>query len=74
MLNSREEDALTEALAGMEIWRHKYNTVLGSRVEYRDIARKLMVNNESLQSTVNQVSSVCGSVGVANIIRSYVAW
>ncbi len=43
------------ALANAQIWEHKFHTIDKSRLEYRENAKKLVSENESLQKNVNQV-------------------
>jgi len=50
-----KEKVVKEALASAQIWEHKYNTIDKSRLEYRENAKKLISENESLQKSVNQV-------------------
>lgn len=47
---------LKEALSGARMWEIRFGAADKSRHEYRDNAKKLVTQNESLQNAVNQVS------------------
>ncbi len=44
-----------EALTNAKLWEARYTAVEKSRKEYRENTKKLITNNESLQSAVDQV-------------------
>lgn len=61
LLNSKskgEKDSIMkEAVANAKLWEARFNAVEKSRLEYRENAKKLISDNETLQTAVNQVRS-----------------
>lgn len=50
-----KESIMKEALANAKLWESRYVAVDKSRQEYRDNTKKLVGDNERLQTAVNQV-------------------
>ncbi len=50
-----KEKMMKEALQSAKLWEARHAAVEKSRLEYRENARRLVTENESLQGAVNQV-------------------